>query len=247
MATRRGRGEGSVTRRADGRWMARVDLGWQDGKRCRKTLYGRTKREVQDKLREMLHRTDQGLPLLPEQETVGAFLHRWQEFKKGELRPRSYESYEHLVRAHLLPGLERVRLAKLTPLDVSAWFRRHHAQGAGARTIQYSRSVLRVALNQARLRGTADESTRRRLTAELDDVKRRLDTVAPTVRLAKPKTARSRRTIMMPDVVAASLRAHRKRRETVAGECLGFGASASKHRPGCRHESPACGPFPRSS
>ena len=149
MATRRGRGDGSITRRADGRWMARVDLGWQDGKRRRKTLYGQTKREVQDKLREMLHRTDQGLPLVPEQETVGAFLHRWLEFKKADLRPRSYESYEHLVRIHLLPGLERVRLARLTPLDVSAWFRRHHAQGAGARTIQYARSVLRAALNQA--------------------------------------------------------------------------------------------------
>ena len=58
-------GEGSITRRADGRWMARVDLGWQDGKRRRKTLYGRTKREVQDRLRETLHRTDKGLPPVP--------------------------------------------------------------------------------------------------------------------------------------------------------------------------------------
>ena len=104
---------------------------------------------MQDKLREMLHRTDQGLPVVPEQETVGTFLHRWLEFKKAELRPRSYESYEQLVRAHLLPGLERVRLAKPTPFDVSAWFRRHHAEGAGARTIQYARAVLRAALNQA--------------------------------------------------------------------------------------------------
>ena len=295
--------------------MARVDLGWQDGKRRRKTLYGRTKREVQERLRETLRRTDQGLPLVPEQETVGAFLHRWLEFKKSELRPRSYESYEHLVRAHLLPGLERIRLAKLTPLDVSAWFRRHHVQGAGARTIQYARSVLRAALNQAlrwglvarnaaalsdaprhdvreirplspeeaktllaavaghrlealitvavglglrrgealglrwrdvdlkagtlsvrhtlersqgnaaarksllaeraglraRLRSTADESTRQRLSAGLEEVKRRLNTVGTSLRLAKPKTARSRRTIMLPDVVAASLRAHRAR------------------------------------
>ena len=315
MATRRGRGDGSITRRADGRWMARVDLGWQDGKRRRKTLYGRTRREVQDKLREMLRRTDQGLPVVPEQETVGTFLHRWLEFKKADLRPRSYESYEHLVRIHLLPGLERVRLARLTPLDVSAWFRRHHAQGAGARTIQYARSVLRAALNQAlrwelvarnaaalsdaprhepreiqplspeeaktllasvaghrlealitcavglglrrgealglrwcdvdlkagklsvshtlersggdatarktllaertklraRLSGTADEAIRQRITTELDDVKRRLETVGTSLRLAKPKTARSRRTITLPGVVAASLRAHRKR------------------------------------
>ena len=315
MASRRGPGEGSITRRADGRWMARVDLGWQGGKRCRKTLYGRTKREVQEKLREMLCRTDQGLPVVPEQETVGAFLHRWLEFKKTELRPRSYESYEHLVRAHLLPGLERIRLAKLTPFDVSAWFRRHHAEGAGARTIQYARSVLRAALNKAlrwelvarnaaalsdaprheareirplspqqaktllvsvaghrlealitvavglglrrgealglrwrdvdlkagtlsvrhtlersggdaaarrtllaertklraRLSGTADETARQRIATELDDVKRRLETVGTSLRLAKPKTARSRRTITLPGVVAASLRAHRKR------------------------------------
>ena len=37
---RRGRGEGSITQRADGRWMARVDLGWQDGKRRYKSVYG---------------------------------------------------------------------------------------------------------------------------------------------------------------------------------------------------------------
>jgi len=34
MSTRRrGRGEGSIVRRTDGRWMGRIDLGWQDGKR----------------------------------------------------------------------------------------------------------------------------------------------------------------------------------------------------------------------
>ena len=120
MATRRGRGEGSVTRRADGRWMARVDLGWQDGKRCRKTLYGRTKREVQGKLREAVQRLEHGLRPVPEQESVGAFMRRWLEFKQGQLRPRTYASSEHIVRAHLDPGLGRVWLAKLAPHDVAA-------------------------------------------------------------------------------------------------------------------------------
>ena len=149
MTTRRGRGEGSITRRADGRWMARVDLGWQDGKRRRKTLYGRTKREVQDKLRETLHRTEKGLPPIPEQETVGAFLRRWLEIVRGKVRPRTHKSYEQVVRIHLEPGIGRVRLAKLTPLDVSAWFESRHAAGVGGRTIHYARAVLRAALNQA--------------------------------------------------------------------------------------------------
>ena len=43
MSTRRrGRGEGSIVQRADSRWMARVDLGWQDGKRRSKAIYGRS-------------------------------------------------------------------------------------------------------------------------------------------------------------------------------------------------------------
>ena len=149
MATRRGRGEGSIARRADGRWMARVDLGWQDGKRRRKTLYGRTKREVQNKLRETLHRTDKGLPPVPEQETVGAFLRRWLVTVRGKLRPRTHKSYEQIVRIHLEPGLGRVRLAKLTPLDVSTWLESRRAAGVGGRTIHYARAVLRAALNQA--------------------------------------------------------------------------------------------------
>ena len=149
MGTRRGNGEGSITKRGDGRWMGQANLGWQDGKRCRKTVYGRTKREVQDKLREALHRSDLGLPALPEQETVGAFLLRWLVVKEGQVRPRTFESYEQVVRCHLEPGLGHLRLAKLGPRDIASWLQRRQAQGTGVRTLQYARAVLRAALNQA--------------------------------------------------------------------------------------------------
>src|SRR5262249_27537688 len=46
MSGRRGHGEGSIHKRADGRWAATIDLGWEDGRRKRKTLYGKTRREV---------------------------------------------------------------------------------------------------------------------------------------------------------------------------------------------------------
>jgi len=64
MATqRRGKGEGSITRLADGRWQARVDLGYQGGKRVRKAFYGKTRKEVQEKLTTALHDHQRGLPL----------------------------------------------------------------------------------------------------------------------------------------------------------------------------------------
>ena len=60
---RRGRGEGSITRRGDGRWQAAVSLGYEDGKRKRRFLYGDTKEELAKQLRTMLHQRDVGLPL----------------------------------------------------------------------------------------------------------------------------------------------------------------------------------------
>jgi integrase len=56
---RRGRGEGSITKRADGRWMARVDLGWRDGRRRYKSVYGRTRRQASDKLTKALREVQQ--------------------------------------------------------------------------------------------------------------------------------------------------------------------------------------------
>ena len=148
MPRRRGRGEGGITKRKDGRWMAQVDLGWQDGRRRRKALYGRTKAEVQDKLRETLHRRDHGLPPVPEQETLGSFLRRWLDLKQGQVRQGTWRRYEQIVRSHLLPSLERIRLARLTPQDVAACLRRVETS-ASAYTARGAREVLRSALNQA--------------------------------------------------------------------------------------------------
>jgi integrase len=47
---RRGHGEGSIFQRKDGRWVGTLNLGWQDGKRARKSFYGRTRREVAEAL-----------------------------------------------------------------------------------------------------------------------------------------------------------------------------------------------------
>jgi integrase len=40
--SKRGANEGTIYKRADGRWAASINLGWQDGKRKRKTFYAKT-------------------------------------------------------------------------------------------------------------------------------------------------------------------------------------------------------------
>ena len=111
MAGRRANGEGSITKRKDGRFMARVTL--SDGRR--KCFYGQTRAEVAEKLTLGLKTRQDGLPMPSELVTMGAFMEGWLEAHRAQVRPRTWLRYESLVRLHLLPGLGRMRLARLKP------------------------------------------------------------------------------------------------------------------------------------
>lgn len=150
MTKRRGRGEGSIVQRADGRWMARVDLGWQDGKRRRKAYYGATRAEVATQLTKALRTVQQGATSLgDERQTIKQFLERWIENIRSSVRAKTHHSYAQLVRLHLVPGLGHLRLGRLQPEHVDAFLERKRADGLSARTCQYLRAVLRIALNRA--------------------------------------------------------------------------------------------------
>lgn len=60
MGKRRGHGEGAIPRN-DGRWCASVNLGHLNGKRQRKVIYGKTRKEVAEKLRHLQRDRDAGL------------------------------------------------------------------------------------------------------------------------------------------------------------------------------------------
>lgn len=143
---RRGHGEGSIKRRADGLWEARVSL--PAGKR--RSFYGKTRREVQDKLRAALHDLDAGLDLVAGRQTVSQFLDAWlADVAKPSVRPSTFDSYAGHVRLHLKPTLGYHQLAKLTPQHVQAMMNAQSAAGLAPKTVQNCRAVLRRALGQA--------------------------------------------------------------------------------------------------
>jgi integrase len=150
VAKRRGRGEGSITQRRDGRWIARVSGGWKDGKRQRKVICGATRKEVADQLPNVLIAAQEGAPFLDTRVTVGQFLTRWLAHKKTTMRPRAWATYEQATRLQLAPGLGAFALARLRPAHVQSWMDELHKAGTSARTIGYARRVLRAALNRAR-------------------------------------------------------------------------------------------------
>ena len=157
MASRRGHGEGSIYQReSDGRWCCSVNLGYVNGKRKQKVIYGKTRKEVAEKLKVVLRDQQQGLPVAVERQTVAQFLDNWLEtVVKQNTRPRTYDSYAQVTRLYLAPALGRYQLAKLEPQHVqammNAMLERGGKDGSGlsARTVTYTRAILRKALNQA--------------------------------------------------------------------------------------------------
>ena len=70
---KRGNSEGSICKRPDGRYEARVTL--PDGKR--KSFYGKTRQEANQKLLQAQKAISDGLPLAGERQNTGAFLEAW--------------------------------------------------------------------------------------------------------------------------------------------------------------------------
>jgi len=70
---RRGHGEGSIYQRRDGRWTAAITL--EDHKR--KTFYGKTRREVQEKLKIVLREQQQGMLVTGPQQSLKTYLEKW--------------------------------------------------------------------------------------------------------------------------------------------------------------------------
>jgi integrase len=146
---RRGAGEGSIVKRSDGRWMARVDLGWVSGRRTRKSIYGKTRQEVARKLSAALRAHQDGLPLSDERVTVGSFLHDWLASARTTVRPRTWQTYESYVRLHAIPALGRVPLAKLEPKHLQRLYAEKLAAGLSPTTVHHLHAVLHRALAQA--------------------------------------------------------------------------------------------------
>lgn len=143
----RGHNEGSIYKRADGRWTAALTVG--DGKR--KAYYGATRSEVQVKLSAALAGLQNGIrPVANERQTVGQFLVLWLENTvKPSVRFSTSKGYESKIRTHLLPALGSIPLTKLTPQRLEAFFNKKLADGLAPQTVQHLRAILRAALNDA--------------------------------------------------------------------------------------------------
>lgn len=149
---RRGNGEGSVFQRRDGIWRGQLMVGYTaDGRPDRRIVYGKSKAEVQAKVRELAQRKEEGLlsDQPAENVTVSVFLTNWLETIRTTVRPRTWKPYSIYVRLHLIPALGRTKLAALRPDAIQRLHAAKLQSGLSPRTVHHIRRILHTALNQA--------------------------------------------------------------------------------------------------
>ncbi len=173
---RRAKGEGTITENKDrGRWEGRIELPpGPDGKRKRRMVTGRTKKDVAEKLASIKAELAEGVVPPSEQLTVGQYLDHWvANVLPGTVAKRTEDNYGEIVRLYIKPTVGRRKLRDLTPDDVTYMLRcmesrpktEAEARAAGnplapgpkplsTNTQRLARSILRRALRRAQQQGT---------------------------------------------------------------------------------------------
>jgi integrase len=141
--------EGSIRKRADGKWEARLTY-YDRPKRTQRSFYGQTQSEARQKMKAAQKLLDDGASIAPEKQTVAQYLQEWLgTHLEPKVRPKTYRSYKQTVEQHLIPDLGKHKLQKMTSQHVQSYITRKLQSGLSTRTVQYHMEVLRNALNRA--------------------------------------------------------------------------------------------------
>jgi integrase len=118
---KRGDGEGSISRRTD-------RTGWRaqwtevvDGRRVRRTITGRTKEEVADKLRAITTRVQAGQPGLDSSSSFRTIAERWRRtagITQG-ISTRSMGTYSGVLKLHVYPVIGDLAIKDVKPSHVA--------------------------------------------------------------------------------------------------------------------------------
>jgi integrase len=193
---RRNRGSGSIYfDKHSERWVGVLDLGMLNGRRQRRKVSAKTVEEVAEKLEQLRHHLDMAGGDIPlKRPKVETFLWEWltESFQSGHIKPKTYESYEGMIRIHIVPALGFKRLDELSPRDVKRMVDAMQQKRLSADTIRIAHAVLRSALSEAERMEYVDRN------------------VAKLVRL--PKTKKRKPVILVSDQVGDFFRVLREHR-----------------------------------
>ena len=145
-------GSGTIRKRSDGRWEARYSLGFdpKTGKQIQKSIYGKTQKEVRQKLSKVSTEIDEGTYSEPAKIKVSTWLDEWLRNYIGNVKASTVKSYQDHVRLNIKPYIGEVQLGHLNTAMVQEMYNELlREKGLSPKTIKNVHGVLHRALDQA--------------------------------------------------------------------------------------------------
>jgi integrase len=147
------RSRGQIQSRGLDKWLVRIFRGADPvtGKRIytAQTVDG-SKKDAEKALTEMLRELDTGTFIEPSKVTLGAYLEKWLE-TKTDVTASTLSDYRTRLRKDVIPYIGPIQLDQLNAMHVDTLYNKTllKERGLGGRTIQYTHTVFRMALEQA--------------------------------------------------------------------------------------------------
>ena len=144
MSKRRKQGEGTLRKRADGRWEARVVIGYDDkGNPITKNVTAMEKGKCLEKLEQLKEQCGVQLTGKVKAEMAfGDWLNFWyQQYAKQTVRPTTQSGYENMIYNHIIPDIGKIPLNKLTQNDLQQFYARLKNGGRKVRTELYGKGL----------------------------------------------------------------------------------------------------------
>jgi len=155
-AKKNAQGAGTIRKRSDGRWEAQYTVGFDPatGKQKQKSIYGKTQKEVRERLAEITVQLDQNTYQEPVKMLLSEWLDIWLSEYLGSAKPHTKKSYEAIAENHIKPALGKKQLQELTPVLIQQFV--NHLQNQkdtekalNPKTVKNIHGVLHSALQQA--------------------------------------------------------------------------------------------------
>ena len=150
--SKRAKGEGSIfQRKSDSRWVGKISLGRDaNGKRIRKTIYGKTQGEVLEKLDALKQQAKLNSKAVVSRDSLAADIETWlADDVAVNNAGKTYEEYESATRLYALPFIGAVKLTNLDGEQLQKWQATLKRKGFTDNQRLRSIRVLRNALNKA--------------------------------------------------------------------------------------------------
>lgn len=123
-SSRAANGAGYIRKRSDGRWEGQSTIGYDDktGKRIRKSVYGKSQKEVRQKISKVSTELDEGIYLEPSKLSLSDWLDIWLKEYTFDKKYSTVKGYKAQIKKHIRPGLGKYNLSQINPMLLQRFF-----------------------------------------------------------------------------------------------------------------------------